>query len=99
MKASFLDPAVFSQVKRDLRMTFDARNRIDDDAALLHDVSLESRTTVRNPQLELRSETSDRANVRLPPFQQFGHDVINRVGRRRTARHEHIDIDEFVHRP
>ena len=40
VKASFLDPAVFVQMERDLGMTFDARNRIDDDAALLHDVSL-----------------------------------------------------------
>ena len=41
VKAGFLDPAVFVQVKRDLGMAFDARNRIDDDtAALLHEVSL-----------------------------------------------------------
>jgi len=39
-------------VERDLGMTFDARNRIDDDAALLHDVSLVSRTTVCNPRFE-----------------------------------------------
>ena len=38
VKACFLDPAVFVQVERDLGMAFDARNRIDDDAAaLLHE--------------------------------------------------------------
>ena len=43
VKAGFFDPAVFVQVKRDLGMAFDARNRIDDDAAaLLHEVSLGS---------------------------------------------------------
>jgi hypothetical protein len=33
VKAGFLDAAVFVQVKRDLGVAFDARNRIDDDAA------------------------------------------------------------------
>ena len=41
VKAGFLDPAIVVQVKRDLGVAFDARNRIDDDAtALLHEVSL-----------------------------------------------------------
>jgi len=35
VKARFLDPAIFVQMERDFGMTFDARNRIDDDAALL----------------------------------------------------------------
>ncbi len=41
MEAGVFDPAVFVQVERDLRMSFDSRYRIDDDGiALLHDVSL-----------------------------------------------------------
>jgi hypothetical protein len=40
VKAGFLDPAVLIQLERNLGMAFDARNRIDDDAALLHGISL-----------------------------------------------------------
>jgi hypothetical protein len=41
VEAGFLDPTVFVEMERDLGMAFDARNRIDNDAAaLLHEISL-----------------------------------------------------------
>src|ERR1700686_2890756 len=81
VKAGFFDPAVFVQVKRDLGMAFDARNRIDDDATtLLHEISLIALSyqlsalsfQLRDPvvgRLISRPKPSFRGDVRLAAFQ------------------------------
>ena len=106
MESGILDPSVFVQMKRDLRVAFDAGHRIDNDSAfLLHGYVAPASgcSLISSCSLLIRSSLIAaydpnrvfNATSGLRPSSNSRHYVINCVGGGRASWNENIDLDEL----